>query len=429
MWDMTSTKELLMDISAAGSPEDLLRRILVHAQRHTGLERAIVLSRDGLPHPCFRVVLDVASSASGPRYDPEHPASTRSGGLLGELLYAGEYRILSGLSGVDCDPSSDLLANAKSLVAFPLLERRTQTGMVVMLSSVAHTCQASDLCGLAVMGALLQRANRANQLAEQLDAACHRLDAELSAAADVQRWLLPPPAPPSNNVCTAALYRTAQRSGGDYYDSGPLPDGRFGVMIADVSGHGAAAAVLMAIVRTIVHDEVDESPVAGPAQLLEYADQRLCALGLPSRGAFVTAFSGALDTTTGELRYSCAGHPPPRLICSRTQSIKSLDGARTYPLGLFEERPHRLEETVRLSPGDVVVLYSDGITEARSPTGEFFGTMGMDRALGRLPAFPTAEATVAAIEQAVTSFAGSGSPLDDQTVLAVEWMGVGRNVS
>src|SRR5512147_1206706 len=100
-------------------------------------------------------------------------------------------------------------------------------------------------------------------LIARLEATCRALDAELAAAASVQRWLLPPLNSPGPHIRVAASYRTAQHASGDYYDAGELPDGRFGVLIADVSGHGAAAAVLMAILRTIVHDEVDRSRVYG----------------------------------------------------------------------------------------------------------------------------------------------------------------------
>ena len=423
MWDIESSTELLRDLSAAEGPQDLLRLILVHARRNAELERAVVLSREGLSFPRFRVIVDVSYDGQRCGEDPQGLGPVRAGGLLADLLYAGEYRSVSPLPTAGEDPSSDLFADARSLIAFPLLDQRAQTGTVVMFSPVPRAYEPHELCGLAIMGALLQRANRADQLARKLKAACRQLDTELAAAASVQRWLLPPPAPPSTGVGTAALYRPAQRSGGDYYDAGPLPDGRFGVMIADVSGHGAAAAVLMAILRTIVHDEVDQSPVTGPAGLLDYADERLCTLGLPSRGAFVTAFSGALDTVTGEFRYSCAGHPPARLIRASDRSVVSLDGAATLPLGVLEERAPRTEEAVGLSSGDILVLYSDGITEARSRSGEFFGTGGLDCALAQLPSSTMPEAVVAAIEQAVSSFSGTESPLDDQTLMVVRWNG------
>ncbi len=263
-----------------------------------------------------------------------------------------------------------------------------------------------------------------DELIRELETTCRALDAELAAAASVQRWLLPPLTSPGPDIRGAASYRTAQHASGDYYDAGELPDGRFGILIADVSGHGAAAAVLMAILRTVVHDEVDRSRVFGAAALLDHADDHLCALGLPSRGAFVTAFSGSLDTSSGEFSYSCAGHPPPRLMRARATggpTITPLDGASTQPLGVLEDRPPRREESIRLEPGDLLLFYSDGITEARSPTGEFFGVARLDGALCELPEHASPEQTIDAINEAVLGFAGAGAPSDDQTLLAVRW--------
>jgi sigma-B regulation protein RsbU (phosphoserine phosphatase) len=265
---------------------------------------------------------------------------------------------------------------------------------------------------------LLGRAIETQKLADQLEVARSALDSELKAAADVQRWLLPS-LPALDDIGIAASYRTARYSSGDYYDVGRLPDGRLGVLIADVSGKGAAAAVLMAVLRSIVHDEVDRTKMIGPAALLDYADSRLRALGLSERSAFVTAFCGVLDPVSGKLVYSCAGHNPPRLLRVRDRSITSLNGAATFPLALIDEPHTHKEETAVLMPGDLVLFYTDGITEARSPAGEFFGVERLDQILCNLPAPITADAAVESIAKAVARFEGDGTPADDQTLVAV----------
>jgi sigma-B regulation protein RsbU (phosphoserine phosphatase) len=266
--------------------------------------------------------------------------------------------------------------------------------------------------------ALLDRAIHAQTLARQLESTCRKLDLELQAAADVQRWLLPPSTPVVANTSIAASYRTARHSGGDYYDLDEMPDGRLGVLIADVSGKGAAAAVLMVVLRTIVQ-ETARSRVTGPAALLDYADSRLCAMGLAMRGAFITAFCCALDPATGTLTYSSAGHNPPRLLRVHDRTVASLDGAKTVPLGLLDEPSLHAEETVLLMPGDLALFYTDGITEARSPAGEFFGEDRLDQTLRDLPGAVTPDAAVQAISKAIARFSGDGTPADDQTVLAL----------
>lgn len=421
MWDIDSTGVLLREMSAVHEPDKLLRLILAHAQGIFNVRRAIVLSREELEYPQFRVVRYAESGGLRIGTMVDDPDIARTGGLLADLLYAGQFRSMTPLMFDGAEPSKALLDGCRSLVAFPLYDHGESVGMVALLGPSDRICGTSELCGLAIMGALLQRTDRTYALTQQLETTCRTLDAELAAAANVQRWLLPPTAPPIAGVDVASFYRTALHAGGDYYDAGELPDGRYGVLIADVSGHGAAAAVLMAILRTIVHDEVDRTRVVGSAALLDHADNRLCALDLSSRGMFVTAFSGSLDIATGEFTYSCAGHPPPRLVRARDRSITSLAGANAPPLGVLSERPTRTEETIMLDPGDLIVFYSDGIIEARSPAGEFFGITGLDRALCELSEHARPDRAINAIKEAVQSFAGDGAPSDDQTLLAVRW--------
>jgi sigma-B regulation protein RsbU (phosphoserine phosphatase) len=316
------------------------------------------------------------------------------------------------------DPAYDFLTGGRALMAVPLFEHGTSSGMIVMLNTRAQACPVGDLCAVAMIGSLLGRAIEAQKLADQLRSNCRELDSELKAASDVQRWLLPSLPRPAN-LSIAASYRTARYSGGDYYDVGRLPDGRLGVLIADVSGKGAAAAVLMAVLRSIVHDEVDRARVIGPAALLDYADSRLCGLGLDQRGMFVTAFCGVLDTGRGAFTYTCAGHPPPRLLRAADRTIVSLDGARTVPLGLLDEPAIHAEETVPLAPGDLALFYTDGITEARSPAGEFFGVDRLDEILRDLPEPVMPDAAVQAIIKVIAGFGGNETPADDQTVLAL----------
>lgn len=416
MWNIESTARLLKEMSQSTKPGELVRLFFDHLRRSIDVERALVLSGAGLSAPHFRLVHNVNCN------DPSNSVLTidalRQGGLLSQLLYLGSFQNIKSFSPDPSDPAFDLLQGSNSLMAFPLFEKGVSSGMVVVLGSASQTHSSADLCTLATMTSLLGRAIEAQKLATELEDACQALDSELKAAADVQRWLLPT-LPALHDVGIAASYRTARYSGGDYYDVGRLPDGRLGILIADVSGKGAAAAVLMAVLRSIVHDEVDRMGFTGPAALLDYADARLRALGLSERSAFVTAFCGVLHPGTGELIYSCAGHNPPRLLRVRDQTIISLNGAATFPLGLVDEPQAHTEEAAVLAPGDLALLYTDGITEARSPAGEFFGVERLDRVLSNLPAPITADTAIQTVTHEIANFEGGAPPGDDQTLLAL----------
>jgi sigma-B regulation protein RsbU (phosphoserine phosphatase) len=417
MWNIESTIRLMNEMSRSTDPGELIRLFFDHVRRSIPVQRALVLSNAGLSSPQYRVVENV-NCDDEPKRSGGFLNELREGGLLAKLLYRGNFQNIARFTPDPSDPDFDLLKDSGSLVAIPLFEKGVSTGMVVVLTASSQPHNSANLCALAMMTSLLGRAIETQKLADQLQLACGALDSELKAAADVQRWLLPS-LPALDDIGIAASYRTARYSGGDYYDVGRLPDARLGVLIADVSGKGAAAAVLMAVLRSIVHDEVDRTKMIGPAALLNYADSRLRALGLSERGAFVTAFCGVLDPVTGELVYSCAGHNPPRLLRVRDRTVTSLSGATTFPLGLVNEPHTYMEETAVLTPGDLALFYTDGITEARSPACEFFGVERLDQILCNLPDPITADAAVEGIAKAVARFEGDGTPADDQTLVAV----------
>jgi sigma-B regulation protein RsbU (phosphoserine phosphatase) len=417
MWNIESTTVLLKEMSQCTELGELIRLFFDHVRRNVDVRRALVLSRAGLSPPQYRLVHNVTcndeSSGSVATIN-----ELREGGLLATILYGGKFQNLTHFTSDPADPAFDLLRGNRSLMAFPLFEKGMSAGMVVVLGSSPHSPNTADLCALAMVSSLLGRAIESQKLANQLEVTYRALDSELKAAADVQRWLLPS-LPVLRNTSIAASYRTARYSGGDYYDVGQLPDGRLGFLIADVSGKGAPAAVLTAVLRSIVHDALDRARFSGPAALLDYADGRLHAMGMPQHHAFITAFCGTLDVGTGAMVYSCAGHNPPRLLRAHDRTVASLDGAKTIPLGLLEEPTKHAEETVLLMAGDLAVFYTDGITEARSPAGEFFGVERLDQILRDLPGAATPEAAVQAITNAIARFSGDGTPADDQTVLAL----------
>lgn len=422
MWDIEATTSLLQEMSGTSDPREHLRLFLTHAHRSLGVQRAIVLNREGLEYPQYRVVFCAECNASHAGTQVNELNVTRSGGLLADLLYAGRFRTLTQPLRFDrAEPSVSLLKDFRSLVALPLYESKEAVAMVVLLGPSRQHCNAAEVSGLAIMASLLRRADRAHALTMQLEETCRMLDSELAATASVQRWLLPPPVPLAPGIGVASYYRPAHHAAGDYYDAGPLADGNVGVLIADVSGHGAAAAVLMAILRTVVHDEVDRFRITKPAALLDHADDHFGAIGLPSRGSFITAFSGALDAKAGRMTYSCAGHPPPRLWRAANGEVMPIAGACSCPIGILDDPPRHEEESVELDPGDLLIFYSDGITEARSASGEFFGEARLDQVLRELPRSASADAAVQAITRAVDVFAGPVEPSDDQTLLAVSW--------
>jgi phosphoserine phosphatase RsbU/P len=193
-----------------------------------------------------------------------------------------------------------------------------------------------------------------------------RVRDELEVARQLQRDLQPSAAPELPQWSFAHVYRTANEVGGDYYDFPLLPDGRVALVIGDASGHGMAAGLLMAIANATLHTALDLDPQ--PERVAEILNRALYRAG--DRRAFMTFFYGLLDPASGRLDYVCAGHPFPLL--RRTSGAVEELGCGGLPLGM-RPRLDLAAESVIVEPGDLLLLYTDGLPEAVDAADRAFG--------------------------------------------------------
>ncbi len=203
---------------------------------------------------------------------------------------------------------------------------------------------------------------------------------ELEVARQLQRDLLPGTAPVIPGYTVAHSYRTANEIGGDYYDFLPLADGRIALVIGDASGHGMAAGLLMAIANAALKLAVEVDP--SPERVATLLNRVLFRTG--DRRAFMSLFYGVLEPTTGRLAYVCAGHPFPLLRRAAGEILEL--GTGSFPLGIRADVEASTSE-VTIGPGDLLVLYSDGLPEAANSAGEAFGYDAL-RTLLQQPAGP-----------------------------------------
>jgi len=258
------------------------------------------------------------------------------------------------------------------------------------------------------------------QIAEanrELEAANRKMKRELALAGAVQTSFMPRELPDLPGWQLAITLSPAGETSGDFYDVQLLPGGRLGLLIADVVGKGVGAALYMALSWTLFRTYAGQHP-GQPHRVLDAVNRRL--LMETRSNQFVTVFYGVLDPDMGRLDYSNAGHCPPYLARGSPGSpgspgIQELAG-RGVPLGMFAREAWPVQ-TVQIDPGDVLVLYTDGITEARNDRGAFFGE---ERLLGTLSAHPRDEARriERAIMGAVDAFM-DGSVRSDDITLAV----------
>ena len=250
------------------------------------------------------------------------------------------------------------------------------------------------------------------------------LDEELKEVGEIQRSLLPIDLPQIPGLRLAASYQTSKRVGGDYYDFVPLPpiEGdaedrppRWGILIADVSGHGTPAAVLMAVTHAVVHQYA--RTCLDPADVLGRINRRLCDRYTLGSGSFVTAFYAIYDPTERRLTYSCAGHNPPRVRRDGENEFDPLDNAQGLPLGVLRDEQYETR-AVFLGGGDLLVLYTDGIIEARDPKDVLYGTARLDAVVGQAPGSP--DELIKRILMSVSKFTHQAPQEDDRTVLILQ---------
>lgn len=221
---------------------------------------------------------------------------------------------------------------------------------------------------------------RVGQLVRQQQAEARtreRYEQELEVARLIQQNFLPKELPELAGWQVAAYYRPAREVGGDFYDVIPLPDGKLGFVVGDVTDKGVPAALVMAATRSVLRASAQR--LVEPGDVLERVNEHLCP-DMPAK-MFVTCLYGVLEPTTGRFRFANAGHDLPY--------VKTAEGsvelrARGMPLGLMSGMPYEEKETV-LEPGDSLLLHSDGVVEAHDPDGEMFGFPRLKDSVARYP--------------------------------------------
>lgn len=407
--------ETMREMSRQTDPQEMVSLYVRRMQELLPVDRRLSLSRRGLRAPQFRVTRysgweeDINPWAEGQRLP------MLSGGLLSTLIYGDQPVIIPEIEIDPEDPAAEYLSGQRSLMAIPLFDQGTALNMVVLTRAEPDAFREEELPERVWMANLFGRAAQTLVLADQLNAAYREVDRELEVVADIQRSLLPAELPQVPTLRLAAHYETSRRAGGDYYDFFPLTHGRWGILIADVSGHGTPSAVVMAITHCIAHLHSDDDHA--PAQLLRYLNRHLSSRYTNQSGHFVTAFYGIYDPATHQLRYASAGHNPPRLRHCGRWEVEALDGANAFPMGFMPDVEYR-EATITLQAGDRLVLYTDGITEAANAHGELFGVARLDHVVADCR--DDAPAALRKLLQAVNGFTGGQVLGDDRTLIIID---------
>jgi serine phosphatase RsbU (regulator of sigma subunit)/anti-sigma regulatory factor (Ser/Thr protein kinase) len=311
---------------------------------------------------------------------------------------------------------AELRAAGVKLVV-PLVSQGELIGVLNLGARMSEQDYSSDdrklLDNLAAQAA---PALRVGQLVREQEAEAvtrQRFEQELEVARLIQQNFLPKELPELQGWQVAAYYQPAREVGGDFYDVIPLPDGRVGFVVGDVTDKGVPAALVMSATRSVLRASAQR--LIEPGIVLERVNEHLCP-DMPEK-MFVTCLYGVLDPESGLLRFANAGHDVPY--------VKTVDGveelrARGMPLGLMPGMKYEEKEAV-LAPGESVLLHSDGIVEAHDPDREMFGFPRLKQTVADAPG---GQQLIDRVLRDLTSFTGRGSEQeDDITMVTLERSG------
>lgn len=272
--------------------------------------------------------------------------------------------------------------------------------------------RTSILTGIAHQTSLAIEASHLYQQTVEQD----RLQHEIALASRIQESFLPECCPQIAGWQLGIEWRAARGVGGDFYDLIDLAPRKLGIVIADVSDKGVGAALYMAISHTVMRAAAMAD--RGPAETLRQANQVL--VQDARSGMFVSMFYGIVDLDSGQLTYARAGHNPPLWVRANDRGVTPLNPAGTV-LGILPD-PDLVEETITLAPGDVLVTYTDGVTEAIDEHDEEYGEARLEALLQR-GNHRDADALVDLIDANVRGFTGEREAFDDFTLVVLKRQG------
>lgn len=413
---LDSVVETMREMSQQTDPQEMVRNYGTRMRRFFPADRFLAISRRDLAHPQVKVTRYSEWETEIDPWKNSDRLPILEGGLLADLIYGNKPVVIEDFELSPDDPAYEYLGGQRSLRAVPLFDQGESLNMVIATKSVTNGFSPEDLPEVVWISNLFGRATHNLVLADRLNDAYEAIDKQLKIVGEIQHDLLPAELPEIPRMELATHYKASERAGGDYYDFFPLSGGRWGMLIADVSGHGTPAAVVMAMTRSIAHtfDHANH----GASELLSYINKHLADQYTSKSGAFVTAFYGIYDPSRKTFNYASAGHNPPRLKRCSTGQVLALDKAGRLPMGITPDITYD-EHTDYLQAFDRLVIYTDGIVEAMNPDGELFGLDRMDAVLAdcdnRGP-----QKILEAVLDAVDQFAAGSPQADDRTMIVAE---------
>jgi phosphoserine phosphatase RsbU/P len=425
---MTSTHDLfkrVLQLSAfdGDSREAMTTLYAYFAQDFPDCSLALLLVRDQPPGRSRLAGLigpDGAEQVANVDPNGEHSVLPAFDDALAQSIIANETaHVVAVPAHQSKAPLAQILFSPASILSLPVANRGRITHWLVFGSAAMHRFDGADLDRIVLHGNLATSLLIRPIVLRELTMQSERRRLQIESLADIQRLLLPDN-PSIKGLDYAVHWQPAETAAGDYYemtkltelaepDFQPTGDDIWGVIVGDVSGHGAAAAMeavqLDAILRTY---QGDDGPV--PAAAISYLNKYF--FSRRNRGHFVTMFATLYRPDTRELRYLSAGHPP--LMHRRGTDVRLLGESDQIPVGVLRDYQYR-NNAITMQRDDVLVIYTDGIVEARNVHENMFGADRLCELIAGGPSSP--KELLDSIVAAVQDHQGSVLGVDDQTLV------------
>ncbi len=402
--ELAVLNDLAREIGASLDTEDIVAKIIRRAMKSVEGEQGVISLVDEWSKEPTKTL--VRSAGTAIKQNPYHIDDN----LLGWMQLNKKPLVINDPAHDERFSASRWDESIRSILSVPLLNRSELIGMLTVYNKTTKTgFTVDDQRLLGIIAAQSAQIVENARLYEEEKDLLHMRE-ELRLAFDIQTSLLPTTSPTVKGYDIAGASIPAETVGGDYFDYIGLGNERVGVCVGDVSGKGLPASLLMANVQATLRGQA--SWTESVKTCLERANQLLCQS--MRRGTFVTLFYGILDPRTHEFAYGNAGHNKPLLHSAGEESRLELGG---LALGLLPTANYQ-DSSLTLTEGDVLLIYSDGITEAMNLERELFEEDRLSDIL-RQHATEPAQTIVDRIVEAVQQHADGAPSSDDMTLVVV----------
>lgn len=404
--ELALLNELAREIGASLDTKGIMNTIIRRSLRAVHADQGVITLVEEKPDQAMKTL--VRTMVSSGEQQPFHLDLCVLGWmhLNKRPLLIDNPRADDRFRGVNWDES------IHSLLAVPLLVKSELRGVLTVYNKKGTGgFTEEDQRLLAIIAAQSAQVVESARLYEE-EQALFRIREELRVASEIQLGLLPKAAPPVEGYDLAGISIPAQMVGGDYFDFIPIDENRWAICLGDVSGKGLAAALLMANLQATIRGQT--RPSLTPKQCIRRSNVLLYGSTDPQK--FATFFYGLLDTQKHELRYCNAGHERPFLYSEGKDPLRLGTGGMV--LSFMEQFPYE-EDVVPLDPGDILVIFSDGVTDAVNDLDEPFGEQRLSTLVGE-SLRDSAAGVIDRIVLAVQQHALDRPQMDDMTLVVIK---------